>query len=60
MRKRLIQIFETAIRSDKFKSFAEQNGFLVDDLTGQALDKEVTNVQATLNDVAKKVFVTAK
>ncbi|MEN4921029.1 tripartite tricarboxylate transporter substrate binding protein [Achromobacter spanius] len=60
VRKRLIQIFETAIRSDKFKSFAEQNGFLVDDLTGQALDKEVTNVQATLNDVAKKVFVTAK
>ena len=57
---RLIEIFSKAINSDKFKTFAQQNGFLVDNLTGKALEKEVNNVQTTLNDVAKKVFVPAK
>ena len=60
VRKRLIEIFDKAIQSEKFKTFATQNGFLVDDMTGPALDKEVQGVQTTLNDVAKKVFVSAK
>lgn len=60
VRKQLIDIFGKAIRSDKFKAFAQQNGFIVDDMSGAALDKEVHSVQATLNDVAKKVFVPAK
>ncbi len=60
VRKRLIEIFGKAINSDKFKTFAEQNGFLVDDLSGNALDKEVHDVQASLNVVAEKVFKPAK
>jgi tripartite-type tricarboxylate transporter receptor subunit TctC len=56
VRKRLIAMFRKAIQSDRFKQFGEQNGFLVDDLTGDALDKEVKAVQTTLNDVAAKVF----
>jgi len=55
-RKRLIDAFHKAIQSQKFKDFAAQNGFLVDDLTGDALDKEVRDVQTTLNSVATKVF----
>jgi tripartite-type tricarboxylate transporter receptor subunit TctC len=53
---RLIEIFGKAIQSEKFKTFAQQNGFLVDNLTGTALDKEVRDVQTTLNSVATKVF----
>ncbi|AOB31452.1 ABC transporter substrate-binding protein [Bordetella sp. H567] len=56
VRQRLIDIFSKAIQSDKFKTFAQQNGFLVDDMKGNALDTEVQNVQATLNSVAAKVF----
>lgn len=60
VRQRLIAIFDRAIQSDKFKTFAQQNGFLVDNVSGAALDREVHDVQGTLNDVATKVFVTAK
>ncbi|OZI18912.1 ABC transporter substrate-binding protein [Bordetella genomosp. 9] len=56
VRKRLVDIFSKAIQSEKFRTFAQQNGFLVDDMKGQALDDEVRNVQATLNSVATKVF----
>lgn len=56
VRQRLIDIFSQAIQSEKFKTFAQQNGFLVDDMKGQALDTEVRDVQATLNSVATKVF----
>lgn len=56
VRQRLVDIFSKAIQSEKFKTFAQQNGFLVDDMKGQALDKEVSNVQATLNSVATQVF----
>ncbi|ANN67269.1 tripartite tricarboxylate transporter substrate binding protein [Bordetella bronchialis] len=56
VRQRLIDIFSKAIQSEKFKTFAQQNGFLVDDMKGQDLDNEVKNVQATLNNVAAKVF----
>ncbi|CAM3663753.1 ABC transporter substrate-binding protein [Bordetella sputigena] len=56
VRQRLVDIFSKAIQSQKFKTFAEQNGFLVDDMKGQALDTEVRNVQTTLNSVASKVF----
>lgn len=55
-RQRLISAFRKAIQSDKFKAFGQENGFLVDDLTGDALDKEVRDVQTTLNSVAAKVF----
>lgn len=56
VRQRLVDAFRKAIQSQKYKDFAAQNGFLVDDLTGDALDKEVRDVQTTLNSVAAKVF----
>jgi tripartite-type tricarboxylate transporter receptor subunit TctC len=56
VRARLVQIFSKAIQSEKFKAFGKQNGFLVDDMKGAALDAEVRNVQATLNSVATQVF----
>ncbi|MFC4279160.1 tripartite tricarboxylate transporter substrate binding protein [Achromobacter aloeverae] len=55
-RARLVDAFRKAIQSQKYKDFAARNGFLVDDLAGDALDKEVRDVQATLNSVATKVF----
>jgi tripartite-type tricarboxylate transporter receptor subunit TctC len=56
VRARLVDIFSKAIQSEKFKTFAQQNGFLVDDVRGAALDTEVRDVQATLNSVATQVF----
>lgn len=57
---RLIEIFRKAIQSAKFKASMDQGGALVDDLTGAALGKEINSVQASLNEVGKKVFVEEK
>ncbi|MBV9891009.1 MAG: tripartite tricarboxylate transporter substrate binding protein [Rhizobacter sp.] len=56
VRSRLIGIFSKAIQDPRFKTFAQQNSFLVDDLTGDALDKEVEAVTAAIATVAKQVF----
>ncbi len=60
VRDRLIAIFGKAIQSPKFRAVAEQGGALVDDLTGAALGREIANVQKSLNEVGKKVFVAEK
>ena len=60
VRERLIAIFGKAIQSKKFKSSAEDGGAVVDDLTGVALEREINNVQKSLNEVGKKVFVAEK
>ena len=60
IRERLIAIFSKAIQSAKFKSSAEDSGAVVDDLTGVNLGREITNVQKSLNEVGKKVFVAEK
>ena len=60
VRERLTAIFSKAIQSAKFKSSAEDSGAVVDDLTGVALGREITNVQKSLNEVGKKVFVAEK
>lgn len=60
VRERLIAIFSKAIQSAKFKTFAEEGGAVVDDLTGAALAREIANVQKSLNEVGKKVFVAEK
>ncbi|WP_459615857.1 Bug family tripartite tricarboxylate transporter substrate binding protein [Bordetella sp. 2513F-2] len=60
VRDRLIAIFRKAIQSQKFKDFSVQNGFVVDDLTGSALEKEINAVQQTLDEVGSKVFIQAK
>lgn len=56
IRNRLITAFRNAIQDPRFKEFASKSAFLVDDLTGDALTKEVDNVAAALGTVAKKVF----
>ena len=60
VRERLIAIFGKALQSTKFKTSAEESGAVVDDLTGAALAREITNVQKSLNEVGKKVFVAEK
>ncbi|TCT07703.1 Bug family tripartite tricarboxylate transporter substrate binding protein [Aquabacter spiritensis] len=56
VRKTLIAAFEKAIQDPRFKAFAAENGVLVDNLTGEALDREVQAVQKSLNAVATQVF----
>jgi tripartite-type tricarboxylate transporter receptor subunit TctC len=60
VRERLIAIFGKVIQSAKFKTSAEEGGAVVDDLTGAALNREISNVQKSLNEVGKKVFVAEK
>lgn len=56
VRDRLITAFRTAIQDPRFKAVAKQNSFLTDDLTGDALRKEVSAVAATLTTVGARVF----
>jgi tripartite-type tricarboxylate transporter receptor subunit TctC len=56
IRARLIHAFRTAIQDPRFKEFAKQNVFLVDDMTGDALNKEIGDVSASIDAVATKVF----
>jgi tripartite-type tricarboxylate transporter receptor subunit TctC len=56
VRERLTSAFRAAIQDQRFKTFAEQNAFLVDDLTGDALTKEVNKVATALGEVAAQVF----
>jgi tripartite-type tricarboxylate transporter receptor subunit TctC len=56
VRTRLITAFRAAILDPRFKEFAKKNAFLVDDMTGDALTKEVDNVAAALGAVAAQVF----
>jgi tripartite-type tricarboxylate transporter receptor subunit TctC len=53
---RLTGAFRKAIAHPRFKTFAEQNAFLTDDLTGDALTAEVARVADALGVVADKVF----
>ena len=53
---RLTKAFRAAIADPRFKDFAEKNAFLVDDLTGEALTKEVEAVSQAISVVAKQVF----
>ena len=52
VRSKLITAFRAAIQDPRFKEFAKKNAFLVDDLTGDALTKEVDSVAAALGTVA--------
>jgi tripartite-type tricarboxylate transporter receptor subunit TctC len=56
VRTKLVAAFRAAITDPRFAEFAKKNAFLVDDLTGDALTKEVDNVSAALGTVAEKVF----
>lgn len=56
IREKLIGAFRAAILDPRFKDFAKKNAFLVDDLTGEALAKEVDSVASAIGTVAAKVF----
>ncbi|MDQ8729249.1 tripartite tricarboxylate transporter substrate binding protein [Bradyrhizobium sp. LHD-71] len=56
VRAKLVSAFRAAIQDPRFKEFAKKNVFLVDDLTGDALTKEVDKVAAALGTVAAQVF----
>lgn len=56
VRAKLISAFTAAIQDPRFKEFAQKNAFLVDDLTGDKLTKEVDNVATALGTVAAQVF----
>ena len=56
VRTKLITAFRAAIQDPRFKEFSKKNAFLVDDLTGDALTKEVDNVASALGTVAAQVF----
>jgi tripartite-type tricarboxylate transporter receptor subunit TctC len=56
VRTKLITAFRAAINDPRFKEFAKKNAFLVDDLTGDALTREVESVAVALGTVAEKTF----
>jgi tripartite-type tricarboxylate transporter receptor subunit TctC len=56
VRTKLITAFRAAIQDPRFKECSKKNAFLVDDLTGDALTKEVDSVAAALGTVAAQVF----
>jgi tripartite-type tricarboxylate transporter receptor subunit TctC len=56
VRSKLITAFRSSIQNPRFKEFAKKNAFLVDDMTGDALTKEVDNVATALGTVATQVF----
>lgn len=56
VRTRLVTAFRAAIQDPRFKEFAKKNVFLVDDLTGDALDKEVDGVAVAIGKVAAQTF----
>jgi len=56
VRDRLIKAFRSVIQDDRFKAFAKENSFLIDDLTGDALTQEVTKIEGALKTVAAQVF----
>jgi tripartite-type tricarboxylate transporter receptor subunit TctC len=60
VREKLIAMFSKWLQSAKFKASSEAGGAVVDNLTGAALTSEIDNVQKSLNEVGKKVFVAAK
>ena len=56
VRTKLIAAFRAAINDPRFVEFAKKNAFLVDDLTGDALTREVESVAVALGTVAEKTF----
>jgi len=56
VRTKLITAFRAAIQDPRFKEFSKKNAFLVDDLTGDALTKEVDSIATALGTVAAQVF----
>lgn len=58
VKQKLITMYRDAIQSPEFRKFAQESGFLVDDLTGDALAKTVDDVYAGIKRVATHMLVT--
>jgi tripartite-type tricarboxylate transporter receptor subunit TctC len=56
VRTKLVTAFRAAIQDPRFKEFAKKNVFLVDDLTGDALAREVDGVAVAIGKVAAQTF----
>ncbi len=56
IRERLIAGVPKAIQDPRFKELGKKNAFLVDDMTGDALDEEIASVASSIDAVATKVF----
>ncbi len=56
VRTKLITAFRNAILDPRFKEFATKNAFLVDDMTGDNLTKEIDSVAKSIGTVAAQTF----
>ncbi|AUN93694.1 Bug family tripartite tricarboxylate transporter substrate binding protein [Pseudazoarcus pumilus] len=56
VRETLTAKYRAALESPEFKKFAADNGFLIDPLAGEALDKEVAAVAKAIAAVAEQTF----
>ena len=56
VRTKLITAFRNAIQDPRFKDFAKKNAFLVDDMTGDDLTKEIDSVAKSIGTVAAQTF----
>ena len=56
IRTKLITAFRNAIQDPRFKDFAKKNAFLVDDMTGDSLTKEIDDVAKSIGTVAAQTF----
>lgn len=56
IRTKLIAAFRNAIQDPRFKDFAKKNAFLVDDITGDSLTKEIDDVAKSIGTVAAQTF----
>ncbi|MGP1614387.1 MAG: tripartite tricarboxylate transporter substrate binding protein, partial [Pollutimonas bauzanensis] len=54
IKEKLIAVFRKAIQSDRYKAFAEQNGFFVEDVTGAALGRKIDGMQTSFNTISTK------
>ncbi|PMR77891.1 Bug family tripartite tricarboxylate transporter substrate binding protein [Billgrantia endophytica] len=56
IRERLVEIFNTAILSEAFQEFAEENGFIAGGLSGEELQEYNAGLIDTLESAAQEIF----
>lgn len=56
VREKLTRAFENALTSERFLTFAEENGFQVDAISGEELEAEIEAISAAIAEVAGQVF----
>ena len=55
---KIIAVFRKAIASTKYKAFADQSGFFVEELIGADLESKLVSMQKASDSIAMKVFKT--